>query len=58
MVDLVSVDNLLDELKLGYIFWIPAFAGMTECRGAIVIPAKAGIQCSDYSQSHAYGFLL
>jgi hypothetical protein len=24
--------------------WIPAFAGMTECRGPTVIPAKAGIQ--------------
>ena len=32
----------------GDLWWILAFSGMTECRGPTVIPAKAGIQLSDY----------
>ena len=39
---------LSTKTKLGYKCWIPAFAGMTECRDPTVLPAKAGIQCRDY----------
>jgi hypothetical protein len=42
--------RLSTKTKLGIRFWIPAFAGMTECHGSTVIPAKAGIQYSDKLQ--------
>ena len=47
---LKKVNCLSPKTKSEYSFWISAFAGSTRCCAPTVIPARAGIQYSNFFQ--------